>query len=43
MTPRQRIAFEHPCARATDTLDDRFKARTKKGPVDWSTILTVNK
>ncbi len=40
---RQRLALTHPCARATDTQDDRFLAFMKRGPSTWSTILTVNK
>lgn len=39
LTTRQRIAFEHPCTRAKDTLNDRFIHR---GP-SWSTILSLNK
>lgn len=43
MTPRQKTALTHPCARSVDILDPRFKAVvTSQGSV-WSTILSVNK
>lgn len=39
MSPRQRLAYEHPCARAEETTHARFTDQV--GP--WFTILTVNK
>lgn len=43
MRPRQRIAFEHPCARAPETADSKFRVRVSVGPIEVSSILTVNK
>jgi hypothetical protein len=43
MTPRQRLAFLHPCARAYETLGAHFRhVAGKKGEL-LSAILTVNK
>lgn len=39
MTPRQALAYAHPCARAVEAMDDRFAAFVRP----WFTIVTVNK
>ena len=36
---RQKLALEHACLRAADTLHARFMVRG----TGWSTILTINK
>lgn len=38
-TARQRLALEHACLRAADTLHPRFRVAAGR----WTTILTVNK
>lgn len=44
-TARQRTAFAHPCARATDAIDSRFREVTHLPTARrWmSSILSVNK
>jgi hypothetical protein len=39
VTDRQRFAYEHPCARADETIDQRFASLDPP----WFTVLTVNK
>mgnify|MGYP003510383078 CR=1 FL=1 len=36
---RQRLALEHACLRAADTMHPRFAVRG----TGWTTILTINK
>lgn len=47
MTPRQQMAIGFPCARAMDTLKERFRQTHRRSGKNanqfWSTILTVNK
>lgn len=43
MTPRQLIAIADPCARAYDTLNERFRHVYRVGRYVYSTILSVNK
>lgn len=40
---RQRIALEHPCARAADTGDARFFQIVRRGRALFSSVLSVNK
>lgn len=43
MTPRQRIAYARPCARAWETLAPEFRVLLRHKGEAWSTILSVNK
>lgn len=43
MTERQVVAYTVPCARAYDTINDRFHHVYRAGRHVYSTILTVNK
>lgn len=41
--PRQRIALQHPCTRAPDTLTSRYLAVEARDGHLLATILTINK
>ena len=43
MTPRQRIAFRLPCARAWDALAPELAEWVRTKGETWSTVLSVNK
>lgn len=43
MTPRQRIALEHPCWRAFETVHERFAAEVAWRGLRCRTLITVNR